>query len=144
MTVLITFELKDSFGRRTRKALESTATTLADAATYAAACRTLLAALTDLEIEGVTYSSRDASITASGEVSSNVDVGATFRVKLDDGSFGSHKIPGFSLALVGAGGVIAVDASAVAAYFNQFETAGNFRLNDGQYITNVEFGNLDK
>lgn len=144
MGVLITFELKDSFGRRSRKTVESTATTLADAATYAAAYKTLFLAVSDLEVEGVIYSSKDPSINGAGAADSNIDVGATFRVKLDDGQFAAHKIPGFDLALVGAGGVIAVDATAVVGYFDQFETSGHFRLSDGQYITNVEFGNLDK
>jgi hypothetical protein len=83
-------------------------------------------------------------VVFAGEVGSNLDVGATFRVLLDNGKEASHKIPGFPASLVGAGGMIDVAGTEVAAYFANFLTGGACRLSDGNYVTQVLEGHFDR
>ena len=136
--------LKDSYGRITTKRIETTATTLAGAQTIIAAYVADLAPVTDLELLKVTYSEIDTDDAFGGTGDSNVDVGATFKVLLADGSMAAHKVPGFPSSLVGGNGAIDCTQTEVAAYFENFVVGEGCRLSDGEYITGVVSGQLDR
>jgi len=144
MAIVLTLNMRDSFNRLTKKRVETTAATVADALSALSALATDLDAVTDLALESVELHERSTASTFAGETTSNIDVGATFKVKLGDGSYASHKIPGFPLSLVGAGGIIDVAASEVVAYFANFLTGAACRLSDGEYVAEVVWGELDK
>jgi len=83
-----------------------------------------------------------ASPPAAG---ANVDVGATASGFLDigGGKKASMKIPGIAAALVSADGTVAIDG-VVAAFLANFETAGAWRLSDGEQIESWIRATLDR
>lgn len=144
MPFIATVELIDSYSRRTTKRLETETDVLADAQTAVTALLATLDAVTDLQCLGVSYSLKDGSQVFAGAAGSNVDVGATFRVRLADGIVAAYKLPGFPTALVGAGGEIDVTQLEVTNYFANFEAAGAFTISDGEVITDILSGSLDR
>jgi len=144
MAFVATVEMIDSYGRRTTKRLETETDVLADAQTAVTALLVDLDAVTDLQGLSVSYSLRDGSQTFAGVAGSNVDVGATFRVRLEDGGIAAYKIPGFPVSLVGAQGEIDVTQLEVVDYFANFLAAGDFTISDGENISEVLSGSLDK
>lgn len=144
MAISATLNLRDAFGRLTRKKVETVDTVLATAITHVNAFATALDALTDLELESVEYHSVDTSGAFAGETDSNVDVGATFKLKLADGSFASYKIPGIKLTKVNGSGTLDPADTDVAALFNLFATGVYLRVSDGEAVDSVIFGALDR
>jgi hypothetical protein len=144
MAISATLNLRDAFGRLTKKKVETTDTVLATAITHIAAYATALDALTDLALESVEYHSVDTSAAFTGETDSNVDTGATFKLKLADASFASYKIPGIKLSKVNAAGSIDPADTDVAALFALFATGANLRVSDGEAVDSVIFAALDR
>lgn len=136
--------LIDDYGRKTIKRIESTETVLATALTSFGAYADDLQALTDCQLTKITYRSISTAKTFAVTSGANVDVGATFRLLLDNGKEGAHKIPSFKISLVGANGVIDCTAQAITDYFANFLTGGTMRLNDGNYVVSVLSGQLDR
>lgn len=139
-----TVTLEDSMNRQVTKRLETTNAILADAQAVVSLYNTDLLPCTDLGVVTVTYSVADDTLASAGELDSNCDTGATFRCRLDNGKIAAHKIPGFPLSLAGTGGAIDCADPLVIAYFANFEFLGGLRLSDGQYITAVLTGMMDK
>jgi hypothetical protein len=143
----VTLLLRDSYGRDIHKRVQVDVSTLADAVDAISGVGgylTALAAVTDLAfIEANYVFAQDTTGAFAGTGSSNADVGATFKVALAEGGNASHKIPGFPASLVNADGGITVSGSEVAAYFAHFLT-GDLRLSDGEAISAVVKGKLDK
>lgn len=144
MTILATVSLIDSYGRPTTKRLETETDVVATAQTAVALLLTDLDAVTDLQGIGVSYSLKDPSQVFAGVALSNVDVGATFRLRLASGSIAAYKVPGFPASLVGPNGAIDVTDLAVTNYFDNFLAAGDFTVSDGEAITDILTGQLDK
>lgn len=139
-----TILLRDTFNRYTRKAVETETDVLATAQAAVAGLLTDLAAITDLECVGVSYSLKDATQVFAGAVSSNVDVGATFRGRVASGEVAVIKVPGITISYVGPNGVIDVTDVDVAAFLDNFEGAGEFTLSDGETVAEWLDGTLDK
>lgn len=144
MAITATLNLRDSFGRLTRKKVETTDTVLATAITHVNAYATALDALTDLALESIEYHAVDLTGNFTGEEDSNVDTGATFKLRLTDGSFASYKIPGFVLSKVNASGSVDPADSDVAALVALFASGGSLRVSDGESVDAVIFGALDR
>jgi hypothetical protein len=143
MAVIATLTLLDSLNTQVSKRYECEATTLAQAAIDMNALISDLAAITDLGVVSVTYSEKDVTEASAAGASSNVDVGATFRLRLADGGVASHKVPGFPIAKVGGNRAIDPADADVVAYFDNFKAAGAFTLSDGEVITEVLSGTFD-
>lgn len=144
MAFVATMTLVDSYGRLTTKRVETTDALLAGAQSSVGSLATILNSLTDLELLRVTYSEVDDAAAFAGAAGSNVDVGATFKVVLDDGALAPYKIPGFVAAKVGgSGGIDPADVD-VAAYFALFATGGTLRMSDGEAVDSVVSGQLDR
>lgn len=139
-----TVTMIDSKNRQCTKRYETETDVLLTAQTAVAALVTDLELVTDLGVVTVTYSVSDDALASSADPASNIDTGATFRCRLDDGKIAAHKVPGFPLAKVGTGGAIDCADVDVVAYFDNFLLAGDFTLSDGQTITAVLTGMLDK
>jgi len=139
-----TMTVIDSKNRQVTKRYETDTPVLATAITQTAALVTTFEAISDLGVVIITYSNADDSEASAAAAGSNVDTGATFRCRLDNGKIAAHKVPGFDLNKVATGGGIDTEDADVAAYFAHFESAGHFRMSDGQYITAVLSGTLDK
>jgi len=139
-----TLVLKDAMNRTCRKTLETTEDTLALAQTAIGLYLTDLLAITDLGIVSATYTVKDATVAEDPVAGSNRDTGATFKVRLPGGDLAAHKVPGFKQSLAGSGGSIDVEGAEVQAYFDNFLTGAALRLSDGEYIIDVETGEMDK
>lgn len=144
MAFIATMTLVDDYGRITTKKVETTDALLAGAKTSIGSLATILNTLTDLALLRVTYSEVDDAAAFAGVADSNVDVGATFKVVLDDGALAAYKIPGFPSAKVGGNGGIDPADTDVAAYFALFATGGTLRMSDGEAVDSVVSGQLDR
>lgn len=144
MPIVAQLRMRDAFSRYTSKQLETETDVLATAQSAVSSFLAELNPCTDLTVEYVTYSFKDATQTIAGEASSNVDVGATFRGRVTSGEIAVVKIPGFPLSKVGANGYIDLTDSDVAALLDNWEGAGAFTLSDGEVIAEWIDGQLDK
>ena len=145
MAIKATLRMRDSFGSEITKRVETNETVLADAIDAISGVGgylTSLAAVTDLQYLGATFSEKDDTGAFAGTGTSNADVGATFTVLTTTGKRASHKVPGFPLSLVGAGREIDVSGAEVVAYFAHF-ISGSLRLSDGEAVASVLSGSLD-
>jgi len=144
MPLVAQLRMRDAFSRYTSKTLETETDVLATAQAAVTAFLTDLNPCTDLTVEYVTYSYKDATQSVAGEAGSNVDVGATFRGRVTSGEIAVVKIPGFPLSKVGANGYIDLSDADVAALLDNWEAAGAFTLSDGEVIAEWIDGQLDK
>ena len=103
--------------------------------------------VTDLGVHRADLVLRSISSGFAAQEGSNIDVGATFVGYLAGdlaGRKATHKLPGVKDAFRdGTGGIVIADEDMVA-YLANFLTAGNFRLSDGQTISEWIKGKLDK
>jgi hypothetical protein len=144
MALTGTVTLIDSFNSTVSKRYDMEATTLSQALTDMTALVADLEAVTDLGVVSVTFSQKDVSLESAAGADSNIDVGATFRVRLDNGKVAAHKVPGFPQSKVSSDRNIDVADADVAAYFANFEAAGAFKISETNVITAVLSGKLDK
>lgn len=144
MAFTATLVLVDSMGRTTSKRIGTVYDVLATAQTDVGAYASDLAAVSDLELLHVVYSFKDTGDAFAGTGTSNVDVGATFTVITEAGAHAAHKVPGFPLSLVGGDGSIDVTQSEVGDYFANFQSPQGLTLSDGEQITGVLRGSLDR
>lgn len=143
MALYISFTLSDDYGRTTTRRFGSTRTLLADAISDADAFCTLLAAIADIGIDKYMVESTTVKSVAA-QTGANVDVGATITSTLENGVKHAIHVPAIKSTLIGAGGVIDVEDEDVVAFMAQFLTGGKFRVSEGNYVTAVEYGWLDK
>jgi len=141
---LATVTLQDGKKRQTTKRVETETDVLATAQLAVVDLAVDLLAVTDLGIVTVTYTLADDTEASAADAASNVDVGATIRCRLDNGKVAAYKIPGFPLAKVNPGGGIDVSDADVVAFFANFEAAGGFTLSEGNVVTELLSGQLDK
>jgi len=137
--------LGDAYGRRTVKRLEvEEQALLVDYLAVALAVATDLEAVTDLQLirMDLTLSMEQSFDVTAG---ANVDVGGTFSGYIDggDGKKASHKVPSIKAALVDPDGSIPIEG-AVSDYLDNFLTAGDLMLSDGETISAWISGTLDR
>jgi len=145
MAIVATVTLKDDHGRLTTKRIETTETLIANAETAMGLWAAAMVLISDLGVVRITYS-ESAEDEAYAQVSgANLDVGGTFRLELEDGAFAPHKIPGVKDSLVTAGSdAIDIENVSVVAYFDLFKTGGSLRLSDGEAMSALVSGTLDR
>lgn len=138
----VTYTLQDDYGRTTTRSFTIVAATFADAITALGTFTTDYAAITELEI--VKYkASQEVTVSDSAVADSNVDTGVTFSMQLADGGKGTVKVPGPDPAYLVAGGAVDLANANVAAFLAHF-TSGEFLISDGEVVTSVIKGTLDK
>jgi hypothetical protein len=117
---------------------------LVDIQTNVAAFLAALEAVTDLGCVKATILIPATSPEWAETALSSVDRGGTFSGWVDEGmKKASLKIPGIKLSLVAADGSIA-DAGVTATLLDEFETAADFNLSDGEQIESWIRGTLDR
>jgi hypothetical protein len=143
MTIYINITWDDSYGRSTTKRYESNRATLADCLTDAAA---LIAAMADISDCGVRkFEVLDVVPNpVAAEELANIDVGGTLHTTLDNGHGYAMHIPCIKAEKVGGGGVIDVTDEDILTFAALFETAGHFRMSEGNFLVSVNSGELDK
>ena len=135
--------LVDSWGRNLTKGVETTETLLASAITDVGAYLTALHAISDGGWEKQDYLSAGV-VTQAATAGANRDQGATLKVVLDNGKHYALKIPMIKETLLNASGDVDIADENVLAYIALFETAGKLRVSEGNFITAVLSGSLDK
>lgn len=143
MKLSVTFD--DAYGRTTTRVygMEDEAL-LATIQTNVANFLTALEAATDLGCVKATILIPATSPEWDEIALASVDRGGTFSGWIDAGmKKGSIKIPGVKLTLVDPDGSIP-DAGAMALWLDEFETAADFNLSDGEQIASWIRGALDR
>lgn len=143
MAIIGSVVLQDDLYTTISKRYEMEAITLAQALTDIGVLLATLPAVSDLGVVSVTFSQKDISEAYAAQAGSNVDVGATFRLRLTSGKLASHRIPGFPQAKVGGNRAVDPNDADVQAYFANFAPAGAFKLSDGETMDEVISGTFD-
>jgi len=133
----------DDFGRSLTKGFETDATTLVNAKTYVEAGLTALHAISDAGWQKQDYLDAQTTTQAPG-AGANRDTGATLRVTLDNGKNYALKIPMPAADIINPDASIDIGNADVLAYVALFETAGHLRVSEGNFVTALLGGSLDK
>ena len=143
MAISARITMVDDYGRSLTKGVETIDTVIATAITHLTAYLTALNAVSDAGWQKQDYLAAGVITQAPG-AGANRDVGATLKVTLDNGKNYPFRIPMPKAAILEADGSVDVADANVLALIALFETAGYLRLSDGNYITAVLSGSLDK
>lgn len=141
--MLITVVMRDAYNRRTTKLVETISTTLANATTDAEAFATAMEGVSGCGVVGYTISQK-AELSETVVAGSNLDAGATVHCRLDNGKAYPFKIPAVKSGLLNADGTVKISDAAVLALFDLFESTGNLRVSEGDIVTGIEYGELDR
>lgn len=143
MAIDLTFTTIDAYARQGKKGYEGVDTVMADAQTSAAA---LLADFNGLTLLGVVKESftTDVLVFQSAQAGANLDAGATIRTRLNNGKLYSFKIPAPVAAVINSDGSIDVTNALVTDFIANFESAGKYRVSEGNYVVAILGGELDR
>lgn len=140
----VNVEIVDAQNRKTRKSYETQELTdFAAALVAAAALVDDLAVLTEGDVLSYNVSQRIV-YTDTVTAGANVDEAGTFVVRKADNRYASHKIPMPISAIRESDGSLNIADSSVIAYFANFKDGGDFTLSDGELITGIVAGKLDR
>ena len=143
-TILVGFTLQDAYARQGAKSFECVETTVAAAQAAASDLYTDFGGVSDLGLVKETYST-ESLVFGAAQAGANLDTGGTLRLRVNDGSVYSMKIPGIKPSLVNSDGSIKADSEAILAYVANFEASGKFRVKNGtQYVIGILGGELDR
>lgn len=138
----VTYTLQDDYGRVTTRSYLFVATDFAALITALGTFTTDLAAITELEI--LKYkASQEVTVSDAAVAGANVDTGVTFSMQLADSGKGTVKVPGPLPSYITGGGAVDLSDAAVAAFLAHF-TSGEVLISDGEVVTSVIKGTLDK
>jgi hypothetical protein len=146
----ITYVFRDAYGRKTRKLLETEVISDVDlptefntAAGYAAAMATALANLSEAELLWYTIA-YEVVYADTVDAGANVDEGVTFVCEKGDGKNGVIKVAAPINAIFNVDGSVDLTDGVVTAFLNQFLVGGGFTFSDGENVTQILSGRLDK
>lgn len=139
----ISLTLQDAYSRRAVKKYNGTATTLAQAISDKDA---LMADVMAVSLCGCAKSTLSVDVIESEavETAANVDSGATLHCRLSNGKLYPFKIPAIDLDLVNSDGSVKIDNAAITALVSNFQTGGAFTVSEGNLVTAIEYGELDR
>lgn len=143
---LVVYDIRDSQNRKTTKRVQTVNSMANEAAALAAAAALAvdLAAVCEGDIMSYTVSQR-VVYTDAANAGSNVDEGATMVALKEDNRYTSHKIPMPAVSVRNPDGTIDIESALILDYMSNFTaSAGDFTLSDGEQITELIAGKLDK
>lgn len=143
MAISARITMVDDYGRSLSKGVETVDAVVATAITHVGAYLTALNAVSDAGWQKQDYLAAGVITQAPG-AGANRDVGATLKVTLDNGKNYAFRIPMPKAGIINADGSVDVADADVLALVALFETAGYLRVSDGNFITAVLSGSLDK
>lgn len=143
MAIACRITLVDDYGRSQGKAVETVDTVIATAITHVTAYLAALLAVSDAGWQKQDYLA-DGVLTQAPTAGANRDTGATIKVTLDNGKNYPFRIPMPKAAIINPDGSVDVGDADVLALIALFETAGYLRVSDGNFVTAVLSGSLDK
>jgi len=144
MSFRVTFTLLDAYGRTTTRSYDNTKATIADALSQAAAMVTLLEAVSGAAVSKYSVAQSVPVASPSPEALANNDAGATLHCVMDNAKLVGLKVPAIDPDLVNADGTIKLGESAITDFVGAFDTSAFWRVSEGNYISSIRSGELDK
>jgi hypothetical protein len=144
MSCLIDITWLDDYGRVTTKRYESNVATAALAFTAATAMVAAMLPISDAGVVKVNVIFGSVADAAAATAGANADTGATLHCTLDNGKGYGLKIPMIKATKVGSGGSIDILDADIVTFTTLFLTGGAFRMSEGNFVTDVRSGELDK
>jgi hypothetical protein len=135
--------LRDAYSRYGSKTFDGVATTVAQAQTDAGALAVDLDAVS-LAATVKTRVSVDELIASVPQAGANIDAGATLHCRLDNGKLYGLKIPAVNPSIVNPDGSIDITDVLVTSFVAHFQSGGEFTVSEGNLITAIEYGELDR
>lgn len=142
MAFTISITYVDDYGRTSTRRYENTRTTISDAAADAAALIAAYGAIGDLGVAKFEISQMTPQSVSPGS-GANLDTGGTVHAVLENARQYAAHIPGIKAAVVNPDGSLDLGDSDLLAYLALFETAGHFRVSEGNYFVTYRYGELD-
>lgn len=142
MAFEVGIELLDAYGRITTRRFSVTDATIADALTSVGGLITDFLAVSDLGTVKHDIATRTVATNAA-QAGANKDVGGTLHCRLDNAKMYPLKIPGVKASMVNTDGSLKIADADIVAYVANFLTGGKFRVSEGNYITEILYGELD-
>jgi hypothetical protein len=143
MAIDYTVSLVDGYSRSSSKRWEGLATVLATAVTNASGLLADFLGVSDMGTVVDIFSSQVANENAA-TAGANVDAGGTLHLRLDNGKAYALKIPAIKPSLINIDGSINIAAAAITDFVANFESAGQYRVSEGNYVTKILYGELDR
>ncbi len=145
MAYTVKFNFRDSRGRTVSRSLHNDEPLIADVITDVGELTTLWNPITDLAFEEVVITSRNTADAFAGAAVSNRDENTSVKVMGEDGYVYDFDLPDVPDALH-PGETLDVTDAAVVAFFDEFLTAGPWRVNlrNPTAIASLISGKLDK
>lgn len=151
MTVFtLSVTLKDIYSRATRKRFETEDISEIDlgveymaAEAFATSLMTALANISEAEIMYFNLG-REVVYTDTPDAGSNIDEGMTASALKLDNKLTTIKVPAPVATIFNLDGTLDLVDGIVTAYTNHFLVGGGFTLSDGENITKLVSGSLDK
>jgi hypothetical protein len=144
MAFIISLTMIDAYSRTTTRRFETVSTTLSAAQADGVALIAALADISDAGIVKAEYAVVDASVAAAAVAGANVDVGATLHARLENSKLYPLHVPMIMDAKLNGDGSVDLADADIVTYVAQFLTGGHLRVSEGNYVTAVEYGELDK
>jgi hypothetical protein len=144
MAFNVTFTILDSYGRTTTRTYTNTSALIADALSDSA---TMVSYLEGLSLGAVSkYGVAQVVPVASPapEALANNDAGATLHCRMENSKLVGLKLPAIDPGLVNSDGTVDLTSGAVTDFVSAFATGAHWRISEGNYITGIVSGELDK
>jgi hypothetical protein len=143
MTINVSLTIVDDYKRTGNKRFEGRATVLATAKTNADDLLADFAAITLAGCNLRTFTEAEVQSEAV-ETGANLDAGATIHCRLNNGKGYALKVPAIDPSLVLSDGRVDIAAPAIAAFVANFEAGGQYTVSEGNTISEVLYGELDR
>ena len=138
----VSIEFVDDYGRSTTCRFSVTDALVADALTSVGALITDFLAVSDLGTVKHDIAVQTVASNAA-QTGANKDVGATLHCLLENAKMYPLHIPGIKASMLNPDGSIDLTDGAITDYVANFLTGGKFRVSEGNYVTQVLYGELD-
>lgn len=138
----VTFSLVDGYGRSHSKRFTTVAADVATAITQAGTFATLLMGVTESRVLAHTVQARTV-VVDTVTAGANKDEGVTISVRTQDNEKAVIKIPSPLNAMLNTDGSVNLADVNLTAFLASF-TSGDWLIDDGEVVTEIISGRLDK
>jgi hypothetical protein len=100
-------------------------------------------AISDCAVVAHAITKRTA-VAGSASAGANVDAGMTIHCVLTDSTGYGLKVPAPDATMLNPDGSVKIDDAAIEAFVALFQSGGHFTVSDGEIISTIKFGELDR
>lgn len=143
MALEIAVTLLDGYGRTTTRTYGSDRTTIADGLTDMGTFVSAIEAVSDCAVVGHSITKRTV-VAGSPAAGANLDAGMTIHCVLADGTGYGLKCPAPDSDMINTDGTVKIADSAIEAWVALFQSGGHFTVSDGEVVSTIRFGELDR